>query len=407
MTRRFDVLVVGAGQGGAQVAISLRQRGFGGTIALVGDEPAYPYERPPLSKEYLAGEKPFERLLIRPPAFWAERGIEVLTDHRVIRVDPSGHLVQTADKGSLGYGMLVWAAGGYARQLNCAGHSLAGVHSVRSRADVDRLTAELPATRRVCVVGGGYIGLEAAAVLAKLGKEVTIIEAQDRVLARVAGPLLSGFYEAQHRAHGADIRLGVTVERVEGSNGRTTGVRLANGEELPCEMVLVGIGITPAVEPLIEAGAAGSNGVVVDDYGRTSLTDIYALGDCAQHKNAFADGQIIRLESVQNANDMAATVARAITGTFEPYVSVPWFWSNQYDLKLQTVGLSTGYDDEVVRGDPSSRSFSVLYLKNGCVVAVDCVNAVKDYVAARALVTNRTSASAARLADPAVPLREA
>jgi 3-phenylpropionate/trans-cinnamate dioxygenase ferredoxin reductase subunit len=403
----FDVLIVGAGHGGAQAAIALRQNGFSGTLAIVGEEPELPYERPPLSKDYLAGDKAFERILIRPAAFWEERHVTMLLGQRVSAVDPAARLVRTASGEEMGYGKLIWAAGGHPRRLTCPGHDLTGVHSVRTRADVDRMIGELGDTREVVVIGGGYIGLEAAAVLTKLGKKVTILEALDRVLARVAGEPLSRFYEAEHRAHGVDVRLGCTVECIEEANGRATGVRLATGEILPAQIVIVGIGIVPAVEPLLAAGAEGGNGVAVDPQCRTSLPDIFAIGDCAAHANPFADGATIRLESVQNANDQATLVAKAIvTGEPGEYHSVPWFWSNQYDLRLQTVGLSTGFDDVVVRGDVTARSFSLVYLKQGRVIALDCVNAVKDYVQGRALVVQRLAPDRAALADPATPLKQ-
>ncbi|NIJ35010.1 NAD(P)/FAD-dependent oxidoreductase [Sphingomonas oligoaromativorans] len=405
MATRYDVLIVGAGHGGAQAAIALRQRKFAGTIAIIGEEPELPYERPPLSKDYLAQEKPFERILIRPESFWVEREVAMLTGRRVVSVDPEGHGVTTADGETIGYGQLIWATGGHARRIACEGHDLGGVHSVRTRADVDRMVEELATTTRVAVIGGGYIGLEAAAVLARLGKTVTVLEALDRVLARVAGEALSRFYEAEHRAHGVDVRLGARVEHIEGEDGRVTGVRLAGGEIVPAGMVIVGIGIVPAVEPLRVAGAEGGNGVAVDEHGRTSLPDIFAVGDCALHANPFAEGMPIRLESVQNANDMATVVARAITGEPEPYHAVPWFWSNQYDLRLQTVGLSVGHDQEILRGDPASRAFSIVYLKQNRVIALDCVNSVKDYVQGRALVNGRIVADSRRLADAAVPLK--
>ena len=405
MTTHSDVLIVGAGHGGAQAAIALRQRKFAGSVAIVGEEPEIPYERPPLSKDYLAGDKPFERILIRPAAFWEERDVTMLTGRRVVSVDPAGHVVTTADGGTIGYGKLIWAAGGHARRLSCAGHDLIGVHSVRSRADVDRMMGELATTTRVCVIGGGYIGLEAAAVLTKLGKQVTVLEALDRVLARVAGEPLSRFYEAEHRAHGVDVRLGTVVECIEEKDGRACGVSLAGGEIVPCEMVIVGIGIIPAIQPLDAAGARGGNGVAVDEHGRTSLPDIFALGDCALHANPYADGLPIRLESVQNANDLATAVVRTIVGDPEPYHSVPWFWSNQYDLRLQTVGLSTGHDQAILRGDTASRSFSLVYLKAGTVIALDCVNATKDYVQGKGLVVGRIAADPGQLADPSVPLK--
>ncbi len=401
----FNVLIVGGGHGGAQAAIALRQNGFAGTLAIVGEEPEHPYERPPLSKDYLAGDKAFERILIRPTAFWEERRVSMLLGQRVTAVDPAAHIVRTESGEEYGYGKLIWATGGHPRRLTCPGYDLVGVHGVRARADVDRLIGELGDTRQVVVIGGGYIGLEAAAVLTKLGKHVTVLEALDRVLARVAGEPLSRFYEAEHRARGVDVRLGVTVECIEEIDGRATGVRLATGEILPAQIVIVGIGIVPAVEPLLAAGAKGGNGVAVDPQCRTSLPDIFAIGDCAAHTNVFADGATIRLESVQNANDQATLVAKVITGHPGEYNAVPWFWSNQYDLRLQTVGLSTGFDDLVLRGDPSTRSFSLVYLKQGRVIALDCVSIVKDYVQGRALDVQRLVPDRAALADPATPLK--
>jgi 3-phenylpropionate/trans-cinnamate dioxygenase ferredoxin reductase subunit len=403
-TDHFDVLIVGAGHGGAQAAIALRQHGFTGRIAIVGDEPELPYERPPLSKDYLAGEKEFERLLIRPPAFWAERAVEMILGRRVVAVDPAAHRIALSNGDTLSYGALIWAAGGTPRKLSCSGEDLAGVHSVRSRQDVDRMRAKLADVRRVVVIGGGYIGLEAAAVLTKLGREVILLEALDRILARVAGPPISHFYEAEHRAHGVDLRTGVQVDCILGDGGRVSGVRLHDGETIAAEMAIVGIGIAAAVQPLIDAGAEGGNGVHVDGHCRTTLPDVYAIGDCAAHENRFAGGARIRLESVQNANDQAIIAALAIAGAPKPYDSVPWFWSNQYDLRLQTVGLSAGHDDLVVRGDPATRSFSVVYLRGGRVIALDCVNAVKDYVQGRKLVAEGAEPDLARLADASIPL---
>ena len=406
MTDRYDVVIVGGGHGGASTAIALRQQGFAGSIALVGEEPELPYERPPLSKEYLLGDKPWERMLIRPAAFWAEREIAMLTGRRVTAVDAGTHRVTCADGAEMSYDRLVWATGGAPRRLSCAGHGLAGVHAIRTRADVDRLLGELPAVARVVVIGGGYIGLEAAAALTKFGKAVTLLEAQDRVLARVAGEPLSRFYEAEHRAHGVDLRTGVTVNCIEGVN-RVTGVRLADGEVIACEVAIVGVGIVPEVAPLLAAGAAGAaGGVLVDTGCRTSLADVLAIGDCAAYANRFANGAVIRVESVQNAADQAAVAARTIRGEAAAYDAVPWFWSNQYDLKLQTIGLSTGHDAIVVRGAPERRSFSLVYLKEGRVIALDCVNAAKDYVQGRKLVVERSMVEPARLADEGTALKE-
>lgn len=402
----FDILIVGGGHGGAQAAIALRQGGFTGSLAIVTEEPDLPYERPPLSKDYLAGAKPFDRMLIRPPAFWEERAVTFLTDTRVDAVDPAAKTVTTAAGDAIGYGQLIWAAGGHARRLTCSGHDLVGVHTVRTRADADRMMAELPDVRRAVVIGGGYIGLEAASALSKQGREVVLIEALDRVLARVAGEPLSRFFEAEHRAHGVDVRLSTAVSCIEGEGGRVSGVRLADGEVVACQMAVVGIGILPAVGPLLSAGAEGGNGVTVDAQCRTTLPDIFAIGDCALHHNSFGGEAPIRLESVQNAHDQAAVVAKTILGQDVAYGAVPWFWSDQYDLKLQTVGLSTGYDIAVMRGDPMSRKFSLVYLREGRVIALDCVNNARDYAQGRKLVVDGVSPDPARLADAEVLLKE-
>jgi 3-phenylpropionate/trans-cinnamate dioxygenase ferredoxin reductase subunit len=406
MTTRFDILIVGTGHGGAQTALALRQQKFAGSIAMLGEDPELPYERPPLSKEYFSGAKSFDRIQIRPAAIWAQQDVQILAGHLVTEVDPAEHTVTTNEGQTFGYGQLVWAAGGHARKLTCSGADAAGVHSVRTRADVDRILLELPSVQQVVVIGGGYIGLEAAAVLASQGKTVTVVEAQDRVLARVSGEALSRAYEQEHRAHGVTVRLGAHLDALESQEGRVTGVRLGDGEMLPAQLVIVGIGIVPAVIPLLAAGAEGGNGVLVDAHCRTSLPDIYAIGDCALHASGFADGAHIRLESVQNANDMAVTAAKAIVGAPQPYQAVPWFWSNQYDLRLQTVGLSIGHDQAVVRGDIASRSFSVVYLRQGRVIALDCVNAPKDYVHGRALVVGRAMVPVNRLQDAATSLKE-
>ncbi|MDT7933526.1 MAG: FAD-dependent oxidoreductase [Sphingomonadaceae bacterium] len=405
MSVRYDVLIAGGGHAGAQAAIALRQAGFAGTVAIVGDEADPPYERPPLSKDYLAGVRPFERLLIRPAGFWQERGVELLLGRTVVHVDPAQREVATAAGERIGYGALIWAAGGKARRLGCEGGDLAGVHTIRCRADVERLRGEVRPGVRAAVIGGGYIGLESASVLTTLSADVTVLEAQDRVLARVAGPVLSHFFLHEHRLHGVRLSCGVSVEAIEGEGGRAVAVRLAGGERLAADIVIVGIGIAPAVAPLVEAGADCPNGVRVDAYGRTSLAGIYAVGDCALHANAYAGGAWVRLESVQSANDMATAAAKHIAGLDAPYRAVPWFWSDQYDLKLQTVGLSAGHDAEVVRGDPAARSFSVVYMREGRVIALDCVNDTKSYAAGRALVHAGVAAHPALLADVGVPLK--
>jgi 3-phenylpropionate/trans-cinnamate dioxygenase ferredoxin reductase subunit len=402
-----DLVIVGAGHGGAQAAIALRQHGFTGSILMIGRDAEPPYERPPLSKEYLSGEKPFERMLIRPEQFWADKDVGLRLGSAVTKVDPAAKALTIAGGETIGYETLIWSAGGDPRRLSCPGADLGGIHTVRDKTDVDRLRAELAAgDTRVVVIGGGYIGLEAAAVLLKRGCSVTLLEAQERVLSRVAGEDLSLFYEEEHRRQGVDLRLDAEVASLEGDGDRVTGVTLTSGETIDCDMVVVGIGIVPAVGPLIAAGAAGANGLDVDQYCRTSLPDVYAIGDCAAHANPYAGGAVIRLESVQNAHDMAATAAKAICGEKVPYDALPWFWSNQYDLRLQTAGLSFGYDSTVLRGDPAERSFSVVYLREGRVIALDCVNRTKDYAQGRKLVELRATVETAQLADTEVQLKE-
>ncbi len=401
-----DVIIVGAGHGGAQAAIALRQNGFTGSVMMIGREDEPPYERPPLSKEYLAKDKTFDRLYIRPLHFWADKGIELRLSTEVVAVDAEARTVTLSDGSMIGYGDLIWATGGDPRPLTCPGSDLAGIHAVRTREDVDAIMAALDGVSRIAVVGGGYIGLEAAAVLTKLGKPVTLFETLPRVLARVAGEELSTFYEGEHRAHGVDLRTGIGVVAIEGTGGHVSGVRLSDDSVVAADMVIVGIGIIPAIAPLVAAGARANNGIDIDAQCRTSLPHIFAIGDCAAHANGFADGAVIRLESVQNANDQATVAAKTICGVDVAYAATPWFWSNQYDLKLQTVGLSTGHDAAILRGDPATRSFSVVYTKEGRVIALDCVNMVKDYVQGRKLVEERMVVDSAVLADATKPLKE-
>lgn len=402
--RYYDVLIVGAGHAGAQAGIALRQAGFEGSIAMIGDERYPPYERPPLSKEYFAGDKSFDRILIRPVAFWSERMIDMLLGNRVRSVDPEGKFLTAGDE-EIGYGKLIWCTGGSPRMLTCNGADANNVYAVRRRDDVDAMMAKIDTINHVTIIGGGYIGLEAAAVLSKYGKKVVLLEALDRVLARVAGEDLSRFYEAEHRAHGVDLRTGAQMDSIEVTDGKATAVLMQDGERIETDMVIVGIGIIPETGPLTAAGAAGDNGVDVDEYCRTSLPDIYAVGDCAAHANRFARGAQIRLESVQNANDQAKVAVAHIMGKEVAYDVVPWFWSNQYDLKLQTIGLSTGFDQAITRGDPVSRSFSIVYLHSGKVIALDCVNRVKDFVQGRTHVILGSVLDRAQLEDLSVDLK--
>ena len=402
--RTFEIVIVGAGQAGAQTAISLRQGGFQGSIAIVGEQPDLPYELPPLSKDYLAGEKSAEQLLLRPATFWSDRHVEMIVNTRIDAVSPADHHVAAEGGDLIGYGKLIWAAGGAPRRLPMVETPLANIHGIRTRADVDRLRADIEGAADVVVVGGGYIGLEAAAVMTKAGNRVVVLEALDRVLARVTSETISRFYEAEHRAAGVDVRTNCAIVEVIEKNGRALAVRTAEGE-IPCDAIVVGIGILPNVAPLAAAGCEVGNGAYVDEYCRTSLEDVFAIGDCAFHHNEFAAGERVRIESVQNAVDQAKTVASFILGDPKPYHAIPWFWSNQYDLRLQTQGLNIGYDRTIVRGDPATRSFSVIYFRGREFAAIDCVCATKDFVQGKALVGKRFD-DPENLADASVPLKQ-
>ncbi len=399
------VAIVGAGHAGAQAAIQLRQRGFAGAITLIGAEAHPPYERPPLSKEYFSGEKGWERILIRPVEFWAERAITLRLGCRVVAVDAAQRRLALDDGTAMDFDALIWATGGEARLPPIPGIALPGVQALRTRDDADRLIAAAASAATIAIIGGGYIGLEAAAVLRKRGVAVTVIEAEIRLLARVSGEAISAHVLALHQAHGATLLLNQTAVAITG-DAHATGVTLASGHHVAADHILVGIGIIPAVQPLIEAGARDAvGGVLVDAQCRTSLPHVFAIGDCAAHASRFAGDTLIRLESVQNAHDMASVTARNIMGEDAVYAATPWFWSNQYDMRLQTVGLSAGHDAAVLRGDPAEGSFSVVYLRDGAFIALDCVNATRDYVQGRALVEDRARIDPTLLADTNLPLK--
>jgi len=396
--KHYEVIIVGAGHAGAHLAATLRQRGYTGSVVMISSEPHLPYERPSLSKEYLSGTKARERMYFRPRAYWDEREVNLILGRVVAEVHPEQHRVTLADGAELSYDHLVWAAGG--RPRNLPGEKIEGVHYLRSLDDADSLKRAVETVQHVVVIGGGYIGLESAATLSKAGIKITVLEAQERLLARVAGSLVGRFFLEKHRSHGIDVRLATRLERLTSSEGRLTGVELANGQHIACDLALVGVGIEPSIEPLIGAGAAIYNGVMVDDFCRTTLSGIYAIGDCATHPNIYAPGKTpIRLESVQNANDQALIVASGIMGEPVTYSSVPWFWSVQYDVRLQTAGLSMGFDCEVLRGDPESNSFSVIYLREGRVIALDCINSAKDFMTGKRLVEQGVVVSISCLQD--------
>lgn len=387
---KYDVLIVGAGLAGVQVAAALRHHGFEGTIGLLGSEPHHPYDRTPLSKAYLRGEIDRSELFLKSDNYFPASHVDLLAGRTVTTVDPVSHTVTTADGESLGYGKLVWAAGGTPRRLLLAGAELRGVMSLRNIEDADRIRTVAESERSAVIIGGGYIGLEVAAALRSWGLETTVLEVQERLLARVTSPVVSEFCREMHRDAGVDIRLSASVSEIVGEQGRVVGVRLDDRSVVRAGLVIVGVGLAPNFEPLAIAGAVCTNGVDVDEDGRTSLADIFALGDCANRRNVFANGDRVRLESVPSASEQAKFVANAILGEPNGEIAVPWFWSHQYETKLQTVGLFTGYDELAVRGDPAGGKFSVVYLRQGVVIAMDCINSLRDFTRGKLLVAART-----------------
>jgi 3-phenylpropionate/trans-cinnamate dioxygenase ferredoxin reductase component len=390
---KYDVLIVGSGLAGVHVAVALRHHGYEGTIGLLGSETHPPYDRPPLSKGFLRGEIERSELALKSENYFAASDVDLLAGRTVTRVDPIAHTVSTADGESFGYGKLVWAAGGTPRRLSLAGAELQGVMSLRNIEDADRIRVAAASVSSAVIIGGGHIGLEVAAAFRFWGLQTTVLEVQERLLARVTSPVVSEFYQEMHRTAGVDIRLSASVSEIVGEQGRVVGVRLDDGSVVPAGLVIVGVGLAPNVEPLAVAGALCTNGVDVDDNCRTSLADIFALGDCANRRSVFADGNRVRLESVPSASEQAKFVANAILGQPNGEIAVPWFWSHQYETKLQTVGLLTGYDELAVRGDPAGGKFSVVYLRQGMIIALDCINNLRDFSRGKLLVAARTQTS--------------
>ena len=399
------VVIAGAGHAAGQVVATLCQKKFAGSIVLIGEESWLPYQRPPLSKKFLAGEMPAERLYVKPAAFYETAGVTLRLDTRVAKIDRRGKCVVDAQGRATGYDKLVLALGARVRRLDLAGVDLEGVHYLRNVQDVHGIRSRMGAGRRICIVGAGYIGLEVAAVAAQLGMDVTVIEVLDRVMKRVVSPELSAFYEGEHRAHGVKILLDTGLEAFVG-NGELRGLLLADGTEIPADVAVIGIGVVPNTELATDADLPVNDGIVVDEFCRTEDPDVYAVGDCTFHPNPII-GRSIRLESVQNALEQARTAAALITGEEVPYAQVPWFWSDQYDLKLQIAGLSQGYDETVLRGDPGSRSFSCAYLRAGRMIAVDAVNHPRDFLQAKKVIADGGAVNRAKLADPAIELKDA
>ena len=375
------VVIVGAGQAGAQVAQSLRQGGFDGPVRLIGEEPYAPYQRPPLSKKFLLGETGPDGLWLRPPAFYAKQNIDLIPDTVVQEIDRGAKRLVLANGDALSYGKLVLATGTRARKLPVEGVDLEGVVTLRTIADVDYIRLQLEGKNKLVIIGGGYIGLEVAAVARALGKQVTVVEAQDRVMKRVVSPVISDYYAKLHRDKGVVIKLDTGVEAITG-NGAVSGVQVSGGETLDADLVLVAVGAEPNEALAKAAGLETDNGIIVDGGGQTDDDAIYAAGDCTRFYSSRY-GRSVRMESVQNAIDQGKAVAQTILGEEVDYDPLPWFWSDQYDVKLQIAGISDGYDETKVVGSPEKHKFYVAYLKEGQLIAVDSINSPRSHMMAR------------------------
>lgn len=399
------ILIVGAGQAAIQAIDTLRRKGFSGQLTLVGEEPWLPYQRPPLSKKYLSGAMEREKLLIRPQSFYQDHRVQTHLGRRALEIDRQRRSVRLDDGTAVGYDALLLATGSAPRHIPAPGANLAGVHLLRNIADVERIRADLASARSLVIIGAGYIGLEVAGTAREMGLAVTLLEQTNRVLSRVTAPQISAFYESEHTTQGVRVICGAEVRALEGSQGRVRTVVCEDGSAHEADVVVVGIGVGPRDDLAQAAGLDCLNGIVVDQHCRTSDPNIYAAGDCTSHPSIHY-GRHVRLESVDNAFEQASSAALNILGMPTPHDKVPWFWSDQYDLKMIIVGLSQGYDEAITRGSPASRSFSVCYLREGELIAVDTVNAPKDQMAARKLVAARARPDRAKLAEPDIPLRD-
>ncbi len=408
MSQSETCIIVGAGHGSGQAVLSLRQLGFEGNIILIGEEPYYPYQRPPLSKDFLAGKIGVDRVEFKPPEFYADEAgkADVRLNTRVTAIDKDAKTVTTEGGETLSFDHLIITTGSRVRRLDfLPGADLDGVGYLRGIDDVELIRKHFGSGKKAVIVGAGYIGLEVAAVAAKNGLDVTVLEMEDRVLARVTAPVVSQFYHDEHVAAGVKIEYGVKVTGFEGEGGKVQRVLTEGGQTFDADLVVIGVGIIPNVELAEEAGITCDNGILVDELTRTSAPNIYAAGDCTNHPNAHY-GRNLRLESVHNALEQAKTAAGMICGKEVPYQQIPWFWSNQYDLQLQTVGLLQGYDDVVLRGDPKERSFAAFYLKDGEIIAVDAINAGREFMAAKRMIPARKKVDPARLADTDISVKE-
>ncbi|WP_374324383.1 NAD(P)/FAD-dependent oxidoreductase [Aquipseudomonas alcaligenes] len=402
-------IIIGAGHAGGELAIALRNEGWEGRILLLGEEAHLPYHRPPLSKAYLAGSVEKSSLSIRPQMAYDKANVEFIGSVRVSRIDRANQRLELADGSQLAYDKLAIATGGRPRPLSVPNAAVAercaNLHYLRTLDDVEQIRAQLAPGKRLAIVGGGYIGLEVAASAIAQGLQVTVLEALPRVLQRVTAAELSAYYERKHREAGVDIRTGVQVADLEVTGDTVTAVLCADGSRLAADLVVVGIGLLANTELAAEAGLQVDNGILVDEHAQTSDPHIYAAGDCTNHPNALL-GRRLRLESVPNALEQSRVAAANMAGKAKTYASVPWFWSDQYELKLKMVGLAEGFERLVLRGDPATDSFSAFYLKGDKVLAADTVNRPQDFIAAKRLVAEGIAVTAEQLADDGRPLKE-
>ena len=398
-------IIIGAGQAAGQLSVSLRSEGFDGRIIVIGEEPYQPYQRPPLSKHYLAGSVGLERVYFRPDDFYEKAEVELMLDTRVITIDRARRTVVLADGNRLQYDKLALATGSRVRRLTLPGSELQGLLYLRTLDDGNALRARLESGSKLVIVGGGYIGLEVASIAVKQGVEVTVLEMEDRLMSRTATPTTADFFKRLHHAAGVGIRTNVRVSGFFGTNGRLEAVLCADGTRIPANCALIGIGIEPNSELAAAAGLETDNGIIVDDYARTNDPNIVAAGDCTNHPNASL-GRRLRLESVPNALAQARVAAATLCGIFTPYDEIPWFWSDQYDVKLQIVGLSQGYDQLIVRGDPAQHSFLVFCFREQRLLAVEAVNSSKEFIVCKKLLAAEKPISAEQAADTSIALQQ-
>jgi 3-phenylpropionate/trans-cinnamate dioxygenase ferredoxin reductase subunit len=398
------ILIAGAGHAAGQTIVSLRQGGYSGQLVLVGEEPYLPYQRPPLSKKFLAGELDVPRLLVRQEQFYSEHDVDVRLSTRVTAIDRASRSATLSTGASVPWSKLVIATGSRVRKVSLPGAQLTGVHYLRNIEDVDRIRDDFRPGAKLVIVGAGYIGLEVAAVAVTRGLDVTVVELAERVMARGGAPLISDFFARVHQQAGVNIRCNTGIQAFNGA-ARVQSVTLSDGSDIPADLVIVGIGILPNVELAEAAGLPCDNGIVVDEFCRTSDPDILSVGDCTNHPNALL-GRRLRLESVHNAQEQAKTAASTILGKLEPYAQIPWFWSDQYDLKLQFVGLSAPGQQAVVRGDPESRSFAAFYLEEGRLAAVYAINSPREFMLSKKLIASGAKPDRAVLRNMARPFKD-